>query len=148
MMDMEPSVQNSIAGLHRKAPGSIGDRMDFRVLSEDREAGEYTLQCRTEPWMRNALGTLHGGMCATVVDQAMGFVAYSYMTGQGTAPTIQMSVNYHRPLVPGEDVAVKVRVASMTRSLITMTFEAFQAGKPEKVCMTGSATSFLKTAKG
>ena len=147
MMDMEPSVRNSIAGLHRKAPGSIGDLMEFRVLAEDREKGEYALQCKTEPWMRNALGTLHGGICATVVDQAMGFVAYSYMTGSGTAPTIQLSVNYHRPLVPGEDVLVKVKMLSLTRSLITMAFEACQADHPDKLCMTGSATSFLKHEK-
>ena len=146
-MAMEPSVQNSIDGLHRKAPGSVGDLMEFHVVSEDREKGEYTLCCKTEPWMRNALGTLHGGMCATVVDQAMGFVAYSYMAGQGTAPTIQMTINYHRPIVPGAEVMVQVKVASKTRSLITMTFEAFQADKPGKVCMTGSATSFLKMSK-
>ena len=60
-MAMEPSVNNSIAGLHRKAPGSVGDLMDFHVIKEDRENGLYTLCCKTEPWMRNALGTLHGG---------------------------------------------------------------------------------------
>lgn len=143
----QPSVRNSIAGLHRKAPGSIGDLMEFRVLEENREEGLYTLRCKTEPWMRNALGTLHGGMCATVVDQAMGFVAYSYMSGNGTAPTIQMQLNYHRPMVPGEDVIVRVRVVSVSKSLIAMTCEAYMAANPGKICLTGSATSFLKRSK-
>lgn len=140
----QPSVSKSIAGLHRKAPGSIGDLMEFRVLEEDREKGEYVLRCKTEDWMRNALGTLHGGMCATVVDQAMGFVAYSYMHEQGTAPTLQMSLNYHKPMVPGEDVIVRVRVVSLTRSLISMTCEASLAAEPDRICLTGAATSFLK----
>ena len=141
---MHPSVEASIQGLHRKAPGSIGDLMEFRVLKEDREKGEYTLSCKTEGWMRNALGTLHGGMGATVVDQAMGFVAYSYMTGPGTAPTIQMQLNYHRPLVPGEDVIVRIRVISVTRTLVTMTCEAMAAADPDTICVTASATSFLR----
>ena len=143
---IEPSVANSIAGLHRKAPGSIGDQLEFHVLEENRGKGEYTFCCKTYPWMRNALGTLHGGMCATIVDQAMGFVAYSYMSGKGTAPTIQMQLNYHKPFVPGEDVIIRVRVVSMTRNLIAMSCEASRASDPARVCLTASATSFLKHA--
>ena len=139
-----PSVQGSVDGVHRKAPGTIGDLLEFRVLSEDREKGEYTLQCRTKEWMRNVIGTLHGGMGATIIDQAMGFVAYSYMTGPGTAPTIQMQLNYHRPLTPGEDVIVRVRVISVTRTLVTMTTEAMLASDPETICVTASATFYLR----
>lgn len=139
-----PSVQASIDGLHRKAPGSIGDLMEYRVLEEDRERGIYVLSCRTFDWMRNALGTLHGGMGATVIDQAMGFVAYSYMTGPGTAPTIQMQLNYHRAMDPGAEVIVRVHVISVSRTLISMTCEASMAAEPERICITGSATSFLR----
>ena len=139
-----PSVQASIEGVHQKVPGSIGDLMEFRVLSENREKGEYRLQCRTQDWMRNAIGTLHGGMGATIIDQAMGFVAYSYMTGPGTAPTIQMQLNYHRPMRPGEEVIVRVRVISVTRTLISMVCEASMAAEPDQICITGSATSFLR----
>ena len=139
-----PSVQASIEGVHQKVPGSIGDLMEFRVLSENREKGEYLLQCRTQDWMCNAIGTLHGGMGATIIDQAMGFVAYSYMTGPGTAPTIQMQLNYHRPMRPGEEVIVRVRVISVTRTLISMVCEASMAAEPEQICITGSATSFLR----
>ena len=142
----QPSVAKSIAGLHMKAPGSVGDLMEFHVLEECREKGEYTLRCTTQEWMRNALGTLHGGMCATIVDQAMGFVAYSYMSGKGTAPTIQMTLNYHKPFIPGEDVIVRIRVVSKTRNLISMSCEASRASDPERICLTASATSFLKKA--
>ena len=143
----EPSAERSIEGLHRKAPGSIGDMMEFHVLEEDREQGAFTLRCRTFEWMRNALGTLHGGMGATIIDQAMGFVAYSYMPGPGMTPTIQLQLNYHHPLVPGEDVHVHVRVISVSRTLISMTCEAALASDPSRICITGSGTSFFKLAK-
>ena len=139
-----PSVQGSVDGVHRKAPGTIGDLLEFRVLSEDREKGEYILQCRTQEWMRNVIGTLHGGMGATIIDQAMGFVAYSYMTGPGTAPTIQMQLNYHRPMRAGEEILVRVRVISVTRTLISMVCEASMAVESDQICITGSATSFLR----
>ena len=140
----EPSVARSIAGLHTKAPGSVGDLFEFQVLEECREKGEYTLRCKTQVWMQNVIGTLHGGMCATIVDQAMGFVAFSYLCGKGNAPTIQLQLNYHKPLVPGEDVIVHIRVVSVTKNLISMTCEASRASDPDRICLTASATSFLK----
>ena len=143
----EPSAENSIAGLHVKAPGSIGDMMEFHVLKEDREKGEFILSCKTFDWMRNALGTLHGGMGATIVDQAMGFVAYSYMPGPGMTPTIQLQLNYHHSLVPGEDVLAHVRVISVSRTLVSMTCEASLASDPDRICITASGTSFFKLAK-
>ena len=142
--DMEAVVRSRIALLHRAVPGSIGDQMAFELTDCDPEQGEYTLRCRTFDWMRNVAGTLHGGMCATVVDQAMGFIAYCVKPGEGTAPTVQMQVTYHRPLIPGEDVTVKVRVVSVTRSLMHLTAEAALASAPAKVCLTAVGTYFYK----
>ncbi len=133
-----------IALLHQAAPGSIGDQMHFSVLEENQAQGTYTLRCETMPWMCNAYGTLHGGMCAAILDQAMGFVAKARLGDAGVAPTIQMQVNYHRPLLPGEDVLVRIRVLSETKSLISMFSEASLASRPERVCISATASSFLK----
>ena len=146
MENMEQILRDRLAAIHSLAPGSIGDQMHYTLLECDPEAGEYTLLCRTFDWMRNIPGTLHGGMCATVVDQAMGFVAHCVKRGDGTAPTVELQVSYHRPLNPGEDVVVKVKVISITRSLMRLSAQAHQAGKPEKVCLTATATYFNKTA--
>ena len=146
MENMEQIVRDRLAAIHTLAPGSIGSQMGYELLECDVEKGEYTLLCRTFDWMRNIPGTLHGGMCATVVDQAMGFIAHCVKRGEGTAPTIEMSVSYHRPLVPGEDVVTKIRVVSVTRSLMRLSCEAFQAGIPDRVCLTATATYFNKQA--
>ena len=141
---LHPSVAASIEGVHRKAPGTISDLMEFQLVKEDREKGEYILRCKTESWMRNVIGSLHGGIGALIMDQAMGFVAYSYMTGPGTTPTVQMQLNYHRPLIPGEDVLVRVRVISVSRTLVSMNTEAMLASDPETICVTSSATFFKR----
>ena len=146
MEDMEKIVRDRLAAIHSLAPGSIGSRMEYVLVDCDPEAGEYTLRCRTFDWMRNIPGTLHGGMCATVVDQAMGFIAHCVKPGNGTAPTIEMQVSYHRPLIPGEDVLIRVKVVSVTRRLMRLSSEAFQASDPGKVCLTATATYFNKEA--
>ena len=106
--ELEEIICRRLAEIHTAAPDSIGAIMDYELLSCDRETGEYVFRCKTMPWMRNILGTLHGGLCATALDQAMGFVAHCIKPGEGTAPTIQMQVSYHRPLISGEDVIVNV----------------------------------------
>ena len=145
--NLEEVVRRRIAQISEAVPGSIGDMMHFELISCDGEKGDFTMTCRTEPWMRNFAGTLHGGMCATILDQAMGFVSYCMKPGEGTAPTVQIEVDYHRPLMPGEDVIVKVHVVSATRSLMNLTAEATQASHPEKICLSGSGIYFFKPAQ-
>lgn len=146
-ISLETVVRNRIALLHEVVPNSIGDLMEFQLLDCAPEQGSYTLRCKTYPWMRNVAGTLHGGMCATIVDQAMGFISYCVKPGEGTAPTIQLQVSYHRPLIPGEDVIVTVQVLSVTRSLMSLRCEAAIASAPEKICLTSTGTYFYKPSK-
>ena len=144
-LSMEDKIRARLAAIHELAPGSIGAQMDYTLLKWDETTKECTMLCHTFDWMRNIPGTLHGGMCATVVDQAMGFIAYCLKSGQGTAPTVQMSVDYHRPLIPGEDVLVKVKIVATTRSLMRLSAEAMPASDPHRVCLTSTATYFNKT---
>ena len=48
--------------LHEVAPGSAGDRLGLEPLEYDDRKKEFLLRCPTENWMRNAHGTLHGGL--------------------------------------------------------------------------------------
>ena len=145
--DLTDRLVRRIAEVGEIAPDSIGDMMEFRVISGKPEAGIYTLRCRTFPWMRNAAGTLHGGMCATIVDQAMGFLAYCAKPGVGRAPTVQLQLSYHRPLIPGEEVDVQVRLVSVSKSLMHLSAEAALTASPEKLCLSASAVYFYKPAE-
>ena len=133
--------------LHTDGAGTIGDMLELELLGCNTLDGEILMTCKTGPWMRNLAGTLHGGMCATVVDQAMGCVAYCAKPGEGLAPTVQLQVSYHRPLIPGEDVLIRIQVVSVSRSLIHLSCEAMLASRPEKLCLSGSAVYFFKAAE-
>ena len=143
-LSMEALVRNRIALLHEAVPDSIGDRMHFSLVNCEPEQGIYTLRCETAQWMRNVAGTLHGGMCATIVDQAMGFIAYCVKPGEGTAPTVQMQLSYHRPLIPGEAVVGRVKVVSVTKSLLHLSAEAALEASPGRLCLSASGIYFYK----
>ena len=140
-LDLGEKVRIRIAQAESSAPGSIAEMLSFQFVSC--EDDEIVMTCQTMPWMRNPAGTLHGGLGATILDQAMGFVAYCLMEVEGTAPAVHLSVDYHRPLHPGEQVIVQVHVVSVTRSLTKLTAEAVQASCPEKICLSGSGVYFF-----
>ena len=133
-----------LARLHEVAPGSAGDRLGLEALEYDDEKKEFLLRCPTEMWMKNAHGTLHGGLCATIADQAMGSVACCYKRGDGILPAIELSLNYHRPLMPGGNVLLRVRPVSVTRTLISVQSELYRESQPDKLCTSAKATYFYK----
>ncbi|MDY3225353.1 MAG: PaaI family thioesterase [Candidatus Faecousia sp.] len=141
---MGEKVRRRIEEVNRGIPGSIAEMMQFRLTDCDLAHNDFTMICETLPWMRNFSGTLHGGICATILDQAMGFVACCLTTGEYVVPTVQLKVDYHRPLHPGEDVIVKVHVVNVAHTLINLTAEAYSAGNPEKISLSGSGIYFCK----
>ena len=142
--NMEELLHQRMRKIQTAAPGSVGDMLQLELVSCDENRKEYTFLSRTDHWLRNIAGTLHGGMCATIMDQTMGLVAFCCKPGEGIAPTIEFQLSYHRPLIPGEDVLVRVRVLSVTRSLIRLSAEAYLASSPERICLSASGTYFYK----
>ncbi len=128
-------------------PDTAANAMDFQLLDYNAEQAEFTFSCKTHSWMRNLQDILHGGFCAMIMDQAMGFVAYSIKPGEGISPTISLQVNYHRPLIPDKDVLVKTKVVNMSRSLISLSCEAYHFSSPEKLCLSATGTFFYKPSE-
>ncbi len=126
------------------APNAIGAMLHFHLTDCDTENGIYFFSGGTEEWMCNIFGTLHGGIGATLADQAMGTVACAINPGESWVATIQMQTVYHRPLVPGQDVSVSVRLLSATRTLINLSCEVYAADTPDKLCISSSATYMHK----
>lgn len=139
---MIEQVKQRLAQLHEAAPDSAGDMLRLEPLEGDGQS--VLFRGRTAAWMRNAHGTLHGGMCATLADQAMGTAAFCVLPGEGIAPAIDLHLTYHRPLIPGENVLIRVRVVSQTKSLIHMSAELCRETAPEKLCVSASAAYFYK----
>ena len=141
---MEYGLKKYVEVMQTNYHGTIAEMLKFEVVSCDEEHDNYTLKCRTEPWMCNHYGTLHGGVCATIMDQAMGMVCSCLKKGFGTCTTVQLESDYHRPMPAGDDVLIQVHVMSVTKSLVNMTCELIHPSKPDKFSVTGSAIFFFR----
>lgn len=139
---MIEKVKKRLEQLEAVAPGSIGTMLGLELLAYEETTGVYVLRAKPQTWMCNGHGTLHGGICATIADQAMGLIAHSYRPGEGIAPTITLHTDYHRPLIPGENVLIRVRMVSVTRTLLRATAELYRETRPDKLCISAGATFF------
>lgn len=142
--EAEQRLSYWIAELHRRAPDSIGDLLHFRVASCKPETGEYCFHVSTEDWMKNAFGSLHGGIISTIVDQGMGMLATCMMEGKAITPTVQMNIAYHHPLMPGDRVLLNIHVESTTRTLLYLRAEVFNEDQTDKLCAGASGVFYVK----
>ncbi len=125
--------------------GTISAMLKLELL-ECNEAGNcYVLLGTPEPWMTNFHGTLHGGLCATFVDQAMGHMAFCMKPGPGICPTVDMNIKYHRPLGLEGQILMRVHLVSRTRTLFHMSCEAYRASDPDKICISATGTYYYKS---
>jgi acyl-CoA thioesterase len=73
-----------------------------------------TIQCRIRPELLNSQGSLHGGVTASIADAAVGTALYRHFDGARRFTTVELKVNYFRPVTEGRLLARShlVRVGS------------------------------------
>lgn len=143
---MTQALQTCTEAIHKVAPDSVGAMLNFSLVSAEEQQDIYRFQCETAMWMRNVNGTLHGGICATAVDQAMGFVVHCIQPGKGISPTVEMQLSYHRPIIPGQKLDILVQVMSRGKHLMHLRAEARMAGS-DKLCVSATGVYSFVSAK-
>jgi len=79
-----------------KPRAPIGDLVGFGVT----EAGEgrAVVEIQTGPQHFNPMGTLHGGVLCDIADTAMGFAFASTLAAGESFTTVELKINYLRPV--------------------------------------------------
>jgi uncharacterized protein (TIGR00369 family) len=62
------------------------------------EPGRVVFELRTRPDFGNPLGTLHGGVCSTLLDSAMGCAVHASLPEGAGYTTLELKVNFVRPV--------------------------------------------------
>lgn len=107
--DLTQAVQNA---LERLVSSCAPDQPNLypcpRLVSCDGPSLTIELEHDTKPWMANPMGIVHGGVLATILDNAMGITCrclYNHF-----CPTISMNVTYSRPVPISETIRLRVEV--------------------------------------
>lgn len=141
---MEQRVRHTMEFQRHPKKDNIEDWMGLKLVSCNEETGEYLARAKTARWMRNAVDHVHGGICTAFLDQAMGCVCHCQKESAEVAPTIEMNLSFHRPVLTDSDILIRVQVLSVTRHLIRMAGQIVMESAPEKVCVSATATFYCR----
>lgn len=91
---------------------AFNNLLGFELVRLHRDG--LTIQCRIRPELLNSYGSLHGGVTASIADAAVGCALYRHFEGKRRFTTVEMKVNYFRPMTEGRLLARSrlVRVGS------------------------------------
>jgi len=64
-----------------------------------------SVECAVRPELLNGSGVLHGGVAATLADVAVGMALARHLGRVRAATTVEMKINYLRPVAHGKIVA-------------------------------------------
>ncbi len=83
------------------------------------ENGQATVEFEAEERHANPMGTLHGGILCDIADMAMGAALFSILQPSETFTTLEMKINFLRPIWKAKLQAIgKVVKAGRTISLV------------------------------
>ena len=94
---------------------------------EQVERGSATLRLNIRDELRQIHGVMHGGAIASLIDTATAFAILTLLEDKEKFSTVDLMVNYLRPLQEGK-VTARARVLRAGRRLITVSADVFDEG--------------------
>jgi uncharacterized protein (TIGR00369 family) len=117
----------------------IGDVLGFRLI--EAEPGRVVFRCDMDERHFNLIGSVHGGLVATLIDSASGCAVYTTLARGDAWTTLNLGVDYLRP-TPGEGpVRCVGRVVRVGRRTGVADAELLDA--EGRVCARGSSTCLI-----
>ena len=107
-----------------------------RFIRCSTEKAEALFCFKPESWLCNPAGGLHGGIIATIFDNAMGTLVAT--VSQTFTPTISMDVDFMRPIRAGDDVYVLARLTKLGRSIAFLAAEMYLSEDLKDMCAGAS----------
>lgn len=135
------------AMLAGELPGPpIADRMGFTLESVD--DGKAAFTCTPDESHANPIGAIHGGLVCTLLDSAIGCAAQTTLPAGTGYTSIELKVNYLRPVRAGDELTCTGRVVKPGRRVIFAEGEVTDASGRVVATASGSLLVMPLTPAG
>jgi uncharacterized protein (TIGR00369 family) len=102
--------------------------------------GSATVELPCSKWLSTSAGTIQGGFTAMLAESAMGAAAFSTVEAGTAIASLDLKVNYLRPVFPdGEPIVAEARVLHRGRTLAIVSVEITNAEGKKVALATGSS---------
>ena len=117
----------------------IGDVLGFRLTHV--VEGQATFTTEMDERHFNLIGSVHGGLPATLIDSASGCAVYSTLAREDAWTTVHLDIDYLRPLPGSGPVTCTGRVVRVGRRIGVADAEIIDADG--RVCARGSSRCLI-----
>jgi len=126
-VDDNPTLSDAEIARIRQAIRRVPFATLLGIELEQAERGSATLRLNIRDELRQIHGVMHGGAIATLIDTATAFAIVTLLEDKERFSTVDLMVNYLRPLQEGTATAT-ARVLRAGRRLITVSADVFDDG--------------------
>ena len=135
---MEERLHGVINNTQISAPGSLCLLIKPSLTECSFEDKTLTMEFEAQEWERNLAGAMHGGIIATLLDTAMGYLNLGFL---GLPPlTVSLALHYLRASPIEGTVCVFAKIDKMGRQMYFNSSELYNKGERDKVLATATSS--------
>ncbi|MBD1380958.1 PaaI family thioesterase [Metabacillus arenae] len=109
-----------IEGLNQRKQRKSGSYIGALLHAESEFKDDiFTIRIPNSALIQNSLNIVHGGITATLLDSAMGSLAFQYLPSDYAAVTTEMKINYVAPGIGKELVCNASLIHKGTKTIVT-----------------------------
>jgi len=105
-----------VAGFRMRLPPPVAKLIGFEPVGVAEGSAVFRLQARSEKHA-NPMGTVHGGILCDLADAAMGMACASLLDEGESFTTLELKINYLRPVMEGL-LEARARVVHSGKSIV------------------------------
>jgi acyl-CoA thioesterase len=130
---------------HYRHPDNFGAFLGYRVVAFDRKTREARVALTVREDHLSPARKVHGGVISALLDYTCGTAAGTTLAKEDLCSTVELKVNYFRPLGLGDELEASARVVFRGRKLCALTAFLHRKGEADPVAM---ATATFNVVKG
>jgi acyl-CoA thioesterase len=127
-------------------PDKFGQWLGYEIIKLDCQKGEAELRLTLRSDHLSLAGRVHGGVVSAFLDFACGSAVFTTMDEKDFASTVDMHVNYFKPLGVGESLKAQAKLIHGGNRLRTAQATLYLDGHAEPVAMA-TATFYVVKPK-
>jgi len=148
-MTILPLLQRALAGEHVEGfpmtvPPPIAKTLGFQPVTLEDGTATFRLDVKRDRHA-NPMGTVHGGVLVDLADAAMGMACASRLELGESFTTIELKINYFRPVIEGM-IEARARVINGGRSVVYLECDVATVADGKLVAKTASTCMVLRGA--
>lgn len=126
----------------------FGKMLGYKITKVDKKNHRAEVQLKVAKKHLSPAGRMHGGVISAFFDFACGAAVFTTLAPKDFCSTVELKVNYFKPLDLGDELTAKVGVIFRGKRLCVTHGLLYSKGKKEPVAMaTGTFNIVAATAK-